>query len=155
MDTATSLNNLGMAYDSMGKYKEAITYYEKALKIDQRVFGTNHPTVATTLNNLGLALQALGQHAKAVELYQKALLIKTTVLQSAGDPNAVDAEMAAMLNNLGTACFTLGFWDKAVGYLARACVVARAQLGDAHPDTKLYTANWKGAHAKLFGKAKP
>src|SRR5436305_11554752 len=52
INTASTINNLGLTYDSQGKYDEAIAQYEKALSIpeveqldDQRTGGV-HENVA-------------------------------------------------------------------------------------------------------------
>ncbi len=42
---ASSLNNLGLAYDGKGEYKKAIEYYKKSLVIRKKVFGNDHPEV--------------------------------------------------------------------------------------------------------------
>src|SRR5436305_2082249 len=44
--TATSLNNLAMLYDSQAKYDEAEPLYQRALAIDEKVLGPDHPTTA-------------------------------------------------------------------------------------------------------------
>ena len=65
---------------NLGKYQEAIEWYDKALKIDRNNLA---------LNNKGLALNNLGKYQEAIEWYDKVLEI---------DPNNVYA-----LNNKGLA----------------------------------------------------
>ena len=57
---ATDLNNLGMVLRDLGDYKGAKLKLERALAIDEKVYGPEHPSVATNLNNLGTVLQDLG-----------------------------------------------------------------------------------------------
>ncbi|MBA3012951.1 MAG: tetratricopeptide repeat protein [Desulfobacula sp.] len=78
-NVATLLNNLGMAYKTLGETTKAIEYYEKALRIDLNVFGDQHPKVAIRYNNLGSAYKTLGETTKAIEYFEKALRIFTTV----------------------------------------------------------------------------
>ena len=47
--------------------------YERALKIDEKAFGPDHPIVATGVNNLGIVLQALGDLPGAKAAYERAL----------------------------------------------------------------------------------
>ena len=47
-----------------GELAEARECFERALKIDEKVYGPDHPTVAIDVNNLGLVLQALGKLAE-------------------------------------------------------------------------------------------
>ena len=50
---AASYNNIGMVYDSQGKYEEALEVYQKALEIRTRVFGSDHPDVANSYLGIG------------------------------------------------------------------------------------------------------
>ena len=49
---------------------------ERALAIQERAYGRDHPNVAFTLNNLGLAYRVLGDNAKARDMLERALAIK-------------------------------------------------------------------------------
>ena len=61
------MNNKGISLDNLGKYNEAIEYYDKALEID--------PENAEALNNKGVALDDLGKYNEAIEYYDKVLEI--------------------------------------------------------------------------------
>ena len=74
-DFASLYINLGAAYDSKGDYDEAIEYFQKALKINLKMLGPEHPDVAVIYNNLGLAYTGKGEYIKAIEYLQKALKI--------------------------------------------------------------------------------
>jgi tetratricopeptide (TPR) repeat protein len=63
------------------EYRQAIEYYDKALKID--------PKYALALNNKGLALDKLGKYNEAIQSYDKAL--------------EIDPKYALALNNKGLA----------------------------------------------------
>ena len=43
---ATCLNNLGVAWNTLGETKKAIDYFERALAIDEKTYGSDHPNVA-------------------------------------------------------------------------------------------------------------
>jgi tetratricopeptide (TPR) repeat protein len=70
---ARDLNNLGLAWYSLGDSKKAVDYYEQALDIDREVYGDRHPSVARDLNNLGGAWDSLGDSKKAVGYFEQAL----------------------------------------------------------------------------------
>ena len=59
-----ALNGKGLALDSLGKYEEAITWYDKALGID--------PNYMYSLYNKGLALSTLKKYQEAIKWYDKA-----------------------------------------------------------------------------------
>jgi len=61
---AGTLNNLGWALQKLGDPQEAKKNFERALKIEEKAYGPDHPEVAGTLNNLGRTLQNLGDHRK-------------------------------------------------------------------------------------------
>ncbi len=42
---ASSLNNLGSAYNRKGDYNKAIEYYKKSLGIREKILGNEHPDV--------------------------------------------------------------------------------------------------------------
>jgi len=67
------INMVGRAYDELGEYGRAKEYYEKALAIDEKEYGKEHPNVARDLNNLGGAYKTLGDPRKAITYYQQAL----------------------------------------------------------------------------------
>ena len=48
---------------------------ERALAIEERAYGRDHPEVATTLTNLGNAYGDLGDHAKERDMLERALAI--------------------------------------------------------------------------------
>jgi superkiller protein 3 len=78
---ATVYNNMGIAYDKLENYSEAIRCYQKAISID--------PNLATVYNNMGVAYNKLENYSEALRCSQKAISI---------DPNN-----AAAYHNMGIA----------------------------------------------------
>ena len=72
---ATSLKNLAELYRVQGKYADSEPLYLRALKIDEKALGREHPGVATDMNNLALLYNAQGKHAEAKPLFKCALKI--------------------------------------------------------------------------------
>ncbi len=68
-------NNLGGVLQDLGEMEKAKSCFERALKIDEKTFGLDHPSVATMANNLGLVLRDLGEMEKARECFERALKI--------------------------------------------------------------------------------
>ena len=65
-EDAYTYNNLGIAYRSLGLYKDAVEAYKQAIRID--------PVNAIVYNNLGITYRSLGLY-KDVETYKQAILI--------------------------------------------------------------------------------
>jgi Tetratricopeptide repeat len=74
------LSNIGFAQQDQGKYAEAEQNYRRALAIDEKALGPDHPTVATRLNNIGGAQQAQGKYVEAEQNFRRALAIDEKAL---------------------------------------------------------------------------
>ncbi len=125
---ANILHWLGIFYSELGKYNNAIDYYNKALAINVKIFGKEHPDTAGTLNNLGNAWHSLSEHHKAIDYYNKALAIDIKTLGEE-HPNA-----ASSLNNLGNVWHLLGEHKKAMDYYNKAEKINIKFLGANHPN---------------------
>jgi tetratricopeptide (TPR) repeat protein len=64
----------------MGEYLKALSYYEKALEIREKIFPSNHPDLASTYNNIGRLPHNMSQYSKALSYYEKALNIREKIL---------------------------------------------------------------------------
>ena len=82
------------ALHDQGLYAKAEPLYQRALAIDEKALGPEHPDTATSLNNLAVLYDAQGHYAKAEPLYQRALAIREKAL----GPEHPDT--ATSLNNL-------------------------------------------------------
>ena len=51
-----ALNNLAALYDNQGRYAEAEPLYKRALAIQEKALGPDHPDVATGAEQSGFAL---------------------------------------------------------------------------------------------------
>ena len=74
-EQARAWSYLATSLQYQGDYSAARPMYERALAIDEKVYGANHPEVATNLNNLALLLYDLQDFAHAQRLMQRALAI--------------------------------------------------------------------------------
>ena len=73
---ATILNNLAALYDAQGKHaEETESLYKRALAIDERSLGPNHPDVAADLNNLAELYRTQRKFDEAEPLYKRSLQI--------------------------------------------------------------------------------
>ena len=68
-------NNLAGLLQNQGKYAEAEPLYRRAIEIDEKTLGKDHPDVARDYNNLARLLQDQGKYAEAEPLYRRAIEI--------------------------------------------------------------------------------
>jgi CHAT domain-containing protein len=128
-ETATSLNNLALLYESTDEYDRALPLYEQALAIRKQVQGDDHPETAASLNNLACLYESLGEDRRALPLFEQALAIRK---QALGDdhPNT-----AISLSNLASLYQSMGENDRALPLYKQALAIRKNKLGENHPDT--------------------
>jgi len=117
--SAIELSNIGFLYDFLGKKRDALEYFEKALPIYTSV--KDRSSEATTLNNIASVYSFIGKNQNAKEYLEKALLIYHEVGERSGE--------ATTLNGIGMVCSDLGQKQKALEYYEKALPIAR-ELGD-------------------------
>ena len=115
-----SLNNLGIAYDNLGEYENAIASYRESLRLKQLI-GYRHG-MAQTLHNLALVYEHAGKLDLALSWYTKSLALKRGVTH---DKHGV----AQTQSNLGRIFRRRGKLNKARALLHLAVRVLR-QVGD-------------------------
>ncbi len=126
-DDGSLLFNTGYTLSDLGDYKNAISYYERALTVWKRIYTENHQVTATCLNNLGTIYSRLGNYGKAIEYYEKTLSVYTNVLGK-------DHEyVATCLNNLGVAWADFDEPKNAIGYYEEALTIWKVIYGEQHP----------------------
>ncbi len=74
---ATTLNNIGVVYNSISQPQEALKYFNQALPIKREV--GDRAGEATTLNNIGAVYQGISQPQEALKYYNQALPISREV----------------------------------------------------------------------------
>ncbi|WP_333803344.1 tetratricopeptide repeat protein, partial [Sulfurospirillum sp.] len=126
---AKSYAILGVIYDSKGNYDKALEWYEKALKIREKVLGSNHPDSATTYNNIAGVYHSKGIYDKALKWYEKALEIREKVL-GLNHPST-----ATTYNEIARVYHSKGIYDKALEWYEKALEINEKVLGSNHPDT--------------------
>jgi tetratricopeptide (TPR) repeat protein len=125
---ARLLNQTGLYAFGRAEYSNARAAYERALKIDEKALGPDHPNVATDVNNLGSVLQALGDFPGAKAACERALKID----EKAFGPDHPD--VAIRVNNLGGVLQALGDFPGAKAAYERALKIFEKAFGPDHPN---------------------
>jgi tetratricopeptide (TPR) repeat protein len=136
---ASVLNGLACyRVGALATYAAARSLLERALAIDDKVMGPDHPDTARSLNNLGYLLQEQGDFSGAQPYYERALAIREKAL----GPD--HTETAKSLSNLGGLLHTHGDLSGARPYFERALAIHEKAFGPDHPDTAVSLTNLGG-----------
>ncbi len=127
---ADILNNIGVAYDRLGDYPKALSYYERVLA-ERRVLGDGHPDVGNALGNVGIALSSVGRFEDAVKTLQEGLAVTAAAL---GEEHPSTAWIES---NLGAVYLQLGRYEEAEARVRAATRARERVLGPDHPITAL------------------
>jgi len=127
-EEATALNDLALLLQATNRLSDAEPLYRRALAIDERSYGPNHPEVATNLNNLAALLQATNRMSEAEPLSRRALAI---VERSYGPDHS---EVAIRLNNLAELLRATNRLSEAEPLYRRALAIDERSYGPNHPD---------------------
>ena len=134
-DLASTYNNIGNVYYSMGEYVKALSSHEQALAIKQQSLPSNHPDLSLTYNNIGLVYSSMGDYAEALSSHEKALAIQQQSLPS-NHPN-----LASTYNNIASVYFSMGEYPKACSSIRYAVDIGSKSLPPNHPDLRRLKAN--------------
>jgi tetratricopeptide (TPR) repeat protein len=119
---ARALQGLGK-----GKLKAAASALERALKLDRKQVGVDHPKYATHRANLAAVQEELGDLSAAREGYEHAMRVYETVLGRLGHPNLIDTYA-----NLGSLLVTAGELPAAKEHLCKALGLNEQLRGAGH-----------------------
>ena len=133
--TARLLNQLGMYSQGRAELDQAKDYFERALAIDEKVYGPEHPNVAIHANNIGAILQAQGDLEGAFEWAQRALAFDEKVY-GPEHPN-----VAIVANNIGQILQAQGDLEGALEWTKRALAIGEQAYGPEHPDVAIRANN--------------
>ena len=125
-ETGSACTALGEILYASGNFNDARSYFERALKIDEGIFGLNHPKVAIDINNLGNVKQILGDFAGAYKHFVRAIAIFQTVY---GDNHP---SVATLTNNLGLLLLDKGDFSEARKHFERALAIDENIYGPNH-----------------------
>ncbi|MGK7883903.1 MAG: tetratricopeptide repeat protein [Crocosphaera sp.] len=122
-----SLQNLGIIYEYLAKYQEAIEYNQQSLAIFKEI--RDRHGEATSYKNLGNAYYCLGQYQQAREYYQQSLAITREI----GDRNG---EVSSYIG-LGYAYYCLGKYQQGIEYDQQSLAISR-EIGDRKGEANSY-----------------
>jgi PAS domain S-box-containing protein len=117
--TASSYNNIGLAYFNDGKSSEALENYLKALEIFTDISFKKGASIV--LANIGNLFSLQGNYTKTIEYYQQSLILA----QEIGDKQRA----AMLLGNIGTIYYAQSDYAKALSYYFKSLEI-REEIDD-------------------------
>lgn len=136
---------LGSVLLLRGDTDGALTYAQRALKIDEKIHGADQPEVAVDASTIARILQAKGDMEGALSYSQRALRIDQTIYgPDRPEFVAIDA------NNIAQILQAKGDLDKALTYAQRALQINEKVYGHDHPQVAI-DANNIGTMLKAKG----
>ena len=136
---ATLLNNLGELHYQLGRYADAIPYYERAISLAGA--GGVQPQLGINYRNLAIVYQLTGRTADAIAAYKNSVAILS---QLPGER----VQLASTLNNVATLLEDQKRYGDAEKLLQQAMAIYRAAFGEKH----LYVATAYSNLGTLYEK---
>jgi tetratricopeptide (TPR) repeat protein len=127
-DDEKILREAATAFYYNAEYKEAEPLMNRALEIDEKAFGKDHPDVARDLNNLSLLLKATNRLRDAEPLMKRALEIAE---KAYGENCPI---VATALNNLAELYRVTNRLKEAEPLYKRALEINEKAFGEDHPN---------------------
>ena len=128
-DTLSVRNNLAVAYDSVGRFGEAIELFEQVLAEQERVLGPDHPDTLSVRNNLAVAYDSVGRFGEAIELFEQVLDERERLL-GADHPDTLNTR-----SNLASVYDSVGRFGEAIELFEQVLDDQERVLGPDHPNT--------------------
>ena len=125
---AAVLNQQVVQLYNQRRYSEAMPLAQRALGIQEKALGPNHPSVANLLSNLAFLYVKQGRYAEAEPLYKRSLAIREKAL----GPDHPD--VAASLGDLAQFYKDQGRYADAEPLFKRSLTIRNKSLGPDHPD---------------------
>ena len=126
-EISDALDRFAELYEQ-GRYDDALSVAENALKLSERELGTDHLTTATALNELAVVYVALGRYDEAEPVYKRSLAIREESL----GPD--DPDVALSLNNLAQLYRAQRRYTEAEPLYKRALEIEEKALSPEDPD---------------------
>lgn len=123
------LEELFLALEREGNYREAIPAAEAVLRYREAAFGENHPKTAASLNNLAALYFSMGNYDESIRMHRRALAIH----EEHFGPD--DITVARSLFNLAMVHVAKSEYAKAGPLYRRALPIFEKASGPDHLDT--------------------
>jgi len=115
LELVTFYNYLGIAYYNLWKFKDALIYYNKAIKLIKNKYGNTHIKLCYLYNNLAVSYMNIGEYIKALRYF-----IKTKNFWKDIHKPQDKTEYINLYNNLGCIYYNTEQYHSAIIYFRKA-----------------------------------
>jgi tetratricopeptide (TPR) repeat protein len=126
-EDADILDEFGHIEEKIGKYDNALKFYQKSLEIKLKTYGGENSSIATSYENIGIIWDDKGEYDKALDFYQKCLDIRLKTHRGQ------HSDVAISYNNIGIVWDKKGEYDKALNFYEKSIGIDLITLGCMHP----------------------
>ncbi|CAF5017801.1 unnamed protein product, partial [Rotaria socialis] len=112
-------------YNSMEEYSISLTYYEKALEIQEKTLPANHLDLSKTYNNMASIYHSMKENQIAQSYYEKAVAI----IENAVPPNY--SLLVTIYNNIGELQRMDGNYSAAISFFQKICTILQQENDSA------------------------
>jgi len=128
-------NVLAFVYKENGFLNEALPYFVKVIKINEKIFGKEYETTVVSYHNLASLYALMGEYEKAKSVYIKVVELTEKLF------GKEHFNMLTSMNNLAGVYHSMGEYGRAESLYLNVIEMSKKMLGDEHPDTKIYMNN--------------
>jgi len=128
-------NSLGFVYKQNGFLNEALPYFVKVIKINEKIFGIEHEVTVVSYHNLASLYALMREYEKAEQVYIKVLELTDKLF------GKEHLNMLTSMNNLAGVYHSMGKYGRAESLYLNVVKMSKKMLGEEHPDTKIYMKN--------------
>lgn len=126
---AQMLDVMGQVYGNLGLYGRANELFVKAIEINRRALGPDHPSTLTLRDHLGWNLAREGHFPEAEKLLRETLDLRRRIL------GAENPDTLSTMNNLASTLDEEGRYPEAEALVRDTVTRRRRVLGPEDPDT--------------------
>ncbi|CAF2059488.1 unnamed protein product [Rotaria magnacalcarata] len=120
-------NQFGYIKYKQGRYEEALSLYQEAMQIQEKMNDSRNLDLATTYSNMGLLYTKLNDTSKALSYHQKALSIRER------DCDVSLADLGSTYNNIGLVYNQREDFSDALSHYEKALPIYKKCLSASHP----------------------
>lgn len=107
-------SNKGVYYNELGKDKEALELYEKALAVQKEIYPSTHPSIANTLCNISTTYYNMSRLAESMDYLTKAIAIYQ---QAYGEKHP---DVAGCYKEMAKILLDAGLFEKALTFTKKS-----------------------------------